>query len=55
MRWARITPKEARQWKKAAIKLARAIVRFQNNDFQHVHTDSTVAFALKVIKDGKYD
>jgi hypothetical protein len=53
MKWTRITPQEARQWKKAAIRLARAIVRFQNNDFQRVHTDSTFLFALRIIREEK--
>jgi hypothetical protein len=50
MKWTRITPQEARQWKKAAVRLARAVVRFQNDDFQRVHTDSTVNFAFQIIK-----
>ena len=32
-------------WKKAAQRLARAIIRFQNND-QRVHSESTVLFAV---------
>jgi hypothetical protein len=39
-------------WKNAAIRLARAIIRFQNSD-RYVHTDSTVAFAFKILRAGK--
>jgi hypothetical protein len=55
MKGTRITPQEVRRWKKAAVRLARAIIRFQNDDYRYVHTDSTTAFALKILKDGKYD
>ena len=44
---------EAEFWKKAAIRLARAIVRFQNDDWQRVHTDSTFTFAGQIIKKAK--
>jgi len=36
-------------WKKAAQRLARAIIRFQNND-QRVHSESTVLFAYRASK-----
>ena len=37
-------------WRRAAQRLARAIIRFQNNGFQLNHTDSTLAFAYRVKK-----
>ena len=40
-------------WKNAAIRLARAVIRFQNNDSRYVHTDSTVAFAYKIVRAGR--
>lgn len=40
-------------WRQYALRLARAIVRFQNDDFRLVHTDSTVLFAQRVIREGK--
>ena len=35
-------------WKKAAQQLARAILRFEKNDYQRVHTENTVRFAYRV-------
>jgi hypothetical protein len=40
-------------WKQYALRLARAIIRFEKDEWQHVHTDSTLAFAFKVVKEGK--
>jgi hypothetical protein len=40
-------------WKQAALRLARAIVRFQNDDLRWGHSDRTVKFALKIIEAGK--
>lgn len=37
-------------YKKAALRLARAIIRFQNNNWQYNHTESTIAFAYKIRK-----
>lgn len=35
-------------WKKAAIRLARAIIRFQNDNFSLSHHQGTVNFAWKI-------
>ncbi len=40
-------------WKGAALRLARAIIRFEKDEWARVHTDSTRAFAFKVINAGK--
>jgi transposase len=37
-------------WRQAAIRLARAIIRFQRDDFRANHTDSTIVFAYRVSK-----
>jgi hypothetical protein len=42
--------KDGDTWRKAAQRLARAIIRFQNTDAQWSHTDSTIAFAYRVKK-----
>jgi len=52
MKWTKITPQEARIWKKAAIRLGRAIIRYQES-WASNHTDSTIAFAYKIVKKGK--
>lgn len=45
--------KEVKQWKKAAVRLARAVIRLENDNYRYYQTDSTVKFAYKVIRDGK--
>jgi hypothetical protein len=40
-------------WKKAALRLARAIIRFEKNDYQRVHTQSTTDFAYKIVRKSK--
>lgn len=40
-------------WKAAALRLARAIIRFERNEWARVHTESTAKFAFKVIRDAK--
>lgn len=40
-------------WKAAALRLAKAVIRFENDRWQRVHTDSTIAFAFKTVKAGK--
>jgi hypothetical protein len=44
--------KNEEMWRKAAVRLARAIVRFSNNNNLN-HTDSTISYALSIIRKSK--
>jgi len=37
-------------WKKAAVRLARAIILFERNEWQRVHTDGIVSLASKILR-----